>query len=380
MACACCATCTTTQAPNMRSKGYVSEKLYGVKARPRVAYGKKIPGSRYMLGGPYVVKGKRYYPKEDPDYDRKGVASWYGSAFQGRRTANGEVYDADHLSAAHPTLPLPSYVRVTNLENGSSLIVRINDRGPYHKGRIIDVSSKAADMLDLKHSGTASVRVQYVGRARLGGDDMPDLIASYIKKDDRFPAVNPEPRIATGVIMASKRWMGDYSPSDSQSLRSTQTNLAEHTPSASYQTAAKAAAAFQTFEQFVMLSETGNVTLERPPEHTPSLSRNVAIASLDQDVVFLPDGKVRNLLTPAVTYCLGKDGHDGVREMCEFQGLPLPGRDRNKHLTGVVSIRRRCSCQHGYRWRQQSALPGVRKGPSRDMPGTAVERQQSVGS
>ncbi|MEK1930719.1 MAG: RlpA-like double-psi beta-barrel domain-containing protein, partial [Pararhizobium sp.] len=113
MVCASCATCTTTQAPN-KNRSDISEKIYGVKASPRVAHGKNISkgGGRYMVGKPYVVKGKRYYPKEDPKYDKKGVASWYGSAFRGRLTANGEIYDPDHLSAAHPTLPLPSYVRV----------------------------------------------------------------------------------------------------------------------------------------------------------------------------------------------------------------------------------------------------------------------------
>ena len=231
-----------------------------------------------MVGKPYVVKGKRYYPKEDPNYDRKGVASWYGSAFRGRRTANGEIFDPDHLSAAHPTLPLPSYVRVTNLENGSSLIVRVNDRGPFHRGRIIDVSSKAADMLDLKPRGTGTVQVQYVGRARLGGHDMSYLMASYIKKSDRFPAVNPEPQIATGVLVASKQSKGDHLRSDGQSLWSTQTNFAGNTSTSSYQTATSAAAAFQTVEQFVTLPEIDHITFERPSEYNPSMSRNTKTA------------------------------------------------------------------------------------------------------
>jgi rare lipoprotein A (peptidoglycan hydrolase) len=87
-------------------------------------------------------------PKEDKRYAKVGLASWYGDAFHGRLTANGEVYDMTHLTAAHPTMPLPSYARVTNLKNGSSVIVRVNDRGPYHEGRIIDVSERAAQMLD----------------------------------------------------------------------------------------------------------------------------------------------------------------------------------------------------------------------------------------
>nr|WP_234804189.1 septal ring lytic transglycosylase RlpA family protein [Ensifer adhaerens] len=172
-----------------RMKAYSPATLHRVDASVRVASGKKASrrAGQYVVGKPYVVKGKRYYPKEEPSYDRSGVASWYGRVFQGRRTANGETYDAGRLSAAHPTLPLPSYVRVTNLENGSSLILRVNDRGPYHKGRTIDVSSKAADMLDLKRRGTASVRVQYVGRAALGGDDMAFLMSSLLRKDQGLP-------------------------------------------------------------------------------------------------------------------------------------------------------------------------------------------------
>jgi hypothetical protein len=108
-----------------------------------------------------------------------------------------------HLSAAHPTFPLPSYARVTNVETGSSVIVRVNDRGPYHEGRIIDLSNKTADMLDLQHSGTGKVRVQYVGRARMDGHDMPYLMASYVPKGSRIPGVNPEGQIATGVMVAS---------------------------------------------------------------------------------------------------------------------------------------------------------------------------------
>jgi len=206
--CATVAACGTTQAvPKKKSHGkeYFSESEYGVKASPRVATGNNIPkgGGRYIVGNPYEVKGRWYYPKEDFSYNKVGVASWYGSAFHGRLTANGEVYDQMHLSAAHPTFPLPSYARVTNLESGSSVIVRVNDRGPYHEGRIIDLSNKTADMLDLQHSGTGKVRVQYVGRARMDGHDMPYLMASYVPKGSRIPGVNPEGQIATGVMVAS---------------------------------------------------------------------------------------------------------------------------------------------------------------------------------
>ena len=202
------ASCGTTTAMNQsskRSKEYFPESKYGVKASPRVAYGAAIPkgGGRYMVGDPYQVAGKWYYPKEDFSYNKVGYASWYGSAFHGRKTANGEVYDEATISAAHPTFPLPSYARVTNLENGSSVIVRVNDRGPYDSNRLIDLSNKTAELLDVKRKGTAKVRVQYVGKARMDGHDMPYLMASYIPKGGRVPAFNPGNNIATGVMVAS---------------------------------------------------------------------------------------------------------------------------------------------------------------------------------
>jgi rare lipoprotein A len=196
---------TSEKVATKRSKEYFPESKYGVKASPRVAYGKNIPkgGGRYIVGKPYVVAGKRYFPKEDFNYDKVGTASWYGSAFHGRLTANGEVYDLQGLTAAHPTFPLPSYARVTNVENGSSIIVRVNDRGPYHGNRLIDLSGKTAEMLDLKHSGTGKVRVQYVGKARMDGHDTPFLMASYRPKGSRGPAFDPGGQIATGVMVAS---------------------------------------------------------------------------------------------------------------------------------------------------------------------------------
>lgn len=128
-------------------------------------------GGHYKIGKPYKIGERWYTPEEDPEYDQVGRASWYGPKFNGRRTANGETFDMAALSAAHPTLPLPSYARVTNLGNGRSIIVRLNDRGPYAHGRVIDVSAKTAEMLDFKHDGSADVRVQFVGLAPSEGDD-----------------------------------------------------------------------------------------------------------------------------------------------------------------------------------------------------------------
>ena len=119
----------------------------------------------YKIGVPYEEEGVWYYPKEQPDYDETGIASWYGGEFHGHRTANGEVFDANGLTAAHPTLPMPVNVRVTNLENGKSLVLRVNDRGPFKRGRIIDVSQRAAQLLGFYGKGTAKVRVTYLARA-----------------------------------------------------------------------------------------------------------------------------------------------------------------------------------------------------------------------
>ena len=154
---------------------------YGVSSSPRVvAFGEPVPkgGGTYRVGKPYTVAGRVYVPEEDANYQEEGLASWYGNDFHGRLTANGEVFDMASLTAAHPTLPMPSYARVTNLRNGKSLIVRVNDRGPYHGNRLIDVSNKAAELLEFKGNGVAKVRVEYVGRAPLEGSDDRQLLAT----------------------------------------------------------------------------------------------------------------------------------------------------------------------------------------------------------
>jgi rare lipoprotein A len=141
---------------------------------PRVIrVGDPVPkgGGVSKLGEPYVAGGRWYVPASDKSYDRIGLASWYGDFFHGRPTANGEIYDMNGLTAAHPTLPLPTYAAVTNLINNRTIVVRINDRGPYHDGRIIDLSHKAAQLLGFFGRGTAAVRVRYLSPAPLSGDD-----------------------------------------------------------------------------------------------------------------------------------------------------------------------------------------------------------------
>lgn len=121
---------------------------------------KAKPKGAFRLGEPYSVSGVLYTPAFDWDYDQTGKASWYGAPFHGRQTANGEIYDQNELTAAHQTLPLPSVIRVTNLENGRSLVLRVNDRGPFIRGRILDVSRKAAKLLKFHDQGTTKVRIE----------------------------------------------------------------------------------------------------------------------------------------------------------------------------------------------------------------------------
>src|ERR1700719_1732809 len=168
---------------NCASSGIASrvDPKYGVSSSPRVvALGDPVPkgGGTYRVGKPYTVAGRVYVPEEDVNYREEGMASWYGDDFHGRLTANGEIFDMASLSAAHPTLPMPCYVRVTNLSNGKSLIVRVNDRGPYHGNRVMDVSSRAAELLEFKNNGLARVRVEYVARAPLEGSDDRQLLAT----------------------------------------------------------------------------------------------------------------------------------------------------------------------------------------------------------
>ncbi|MBN9304375.1 MAG: hypothetical protein BGO82_18535 [Devosia sp. 67-54] len=157
-----------------------TSKEFGVAVSPRVTTAKYPPrgGGRVMPETPYVVRGKTYKPVDGPGYVETGEASWYGQDFHGRRTANGEIFGAYYLTAASPVLPIPSYARVTNLENGRSVLVRINDRGPYLQGRVADLSYEAASLLGYVDKGSAHVQIQYVGPAPLNGDDNRMLMAS----------------------------------------------------------------------------------------------------------------------------------------------------------------------------------------------------------
>jgi rare lipoprotein A len=178
---------------------------YGVAASPRVIEpGQPVPkgGGVYRVGRPYQVAGVTYTPEENRSYRNEGLASWYGDDFHGRLTANGEIYDMEAISAAHPTMPMPSYARVTNLKTRKSLIVRVNDRGPYHANREIDLSAKAADLLGFRGQGVARVRVEYVGAAPIQGSDDRQLIATL---REGSPAPAP-----TGTMVASNRFLPNF--------------------------------------------------------------------------------------------------------------------------------------------------------------------------
>lgn len=162
----------------------------------------KGQGGTYKVGNPYKIMGKWYYPAEDYSYSEVGMASWYGEDFHARKTANGENYDMNTLTAAHRTLPLPSIVRVTNLENGRSLVLRINDRGPYAKNRIIDVSKRSAQLLGFQTQGVAKVRVEILEKeskelkaALLGEKYTP---SATISRSSSSASSSNEPLRATG--------------------------------------------------------------------------------------------------------------------------------------------------------------------------------------
>jgi rare lipoprotein A len=175
VACLALANCANS---NLSSK---VDPKYGTSTSARmVEPGEPVPkgGGVYRVGKPYTIAGREYVPQEDVNYSAVGLASWYGDDFHGRYTANGEIFDMNSLSAAHPTLPLPSYVRVTNLANNRSIVVRVNDRGPYVGDRVIDLSVKTAKLLGFYGHGLAKVKVDYVGRAPLAGSDDSKLSAT----------------------------------------------------------------------------------------------------------------------------------------------------------------------------------------------------------
>ena len=165
----------------------------------KVATRSSIPLSKYKVGNPYQVNGVWYYPAVDYNYDQTGIASWYGPGFHGNQTANGEEYDRDALTAAHKTLPMPTLVRVTNLENGRQIQLRINDRGPFVNDRIIDLSRRSAQLLGMEQQGTAKVRVQIMAEE----SRQLALALGAGEEGQPKPAAAPAPKVTTESLVAS---------------------------------------------------------------------------------------------------------------------------------------------------------------------------------
>ena len=157
----------------------------------------KEQGGYYKVGKPYVIYGTRYYPEEDYSYSQTGMASWYGEAFHAKKTANGEDYDMDTLTVAHRTLPMPSVVKVTNLENGRSLVMRVNDRGPYAKSRIIDISKRGATLLGFKSQGVAKVRVEIL-------EDESKALKAAMLGDEYTPYANSSAVASNNTVESLK--------------------------------------------------------------------------------------------------------------------------------------------------------------------------------
>ena len=174
------------------------------------------PHPTYKVGSPYTVKGVTYYPHVDYAYDSVGMASWYGSEFQDRYTANGEVFDPGQLTAAHTTLPLPSIVEVTNLQTNRAICVRVNDRGPFARGRIIDLSHRAAELLGFAGHGSALVRVRVLKEPSLyaaaaaergvvsNGEEPLPQVATTVAPMPRFFVASPQYRIQAGPVMTEE--------------------------------------------------------------------------------------------------------------------------------------------------------------------------------
>lgn len=181
--------------------------LAAAGTREPVAARKVAPAAIAPFAGPpYQVAGRWYVPAHEPNYNEVGIASWYGPTFHGKASASGETFNENDLTAAHPTLPIPSLVRVTNMENGRAVVVRLNDRGPFVDDRIIDLSKGAAAALDMKGKGTAKVRVEYVGPAPANGGGATIVAAQPQRVDVALRA--PSPIVAKPV--AAKPVSGFY--------------------------------------------------------------------------------------------------------------------------------------------------------------------------
>jgi rare lipoprotein A len=242
-----------------------------------VADGEPVPkgGGSYRVGKPYNINGRTYVPNENPSYRAEGIASWYGPDFHGRLTANGELYDMHAISAAHTTMPLPSYARVTNLDNGRSIVVRVNDRGPYVRNRIIDLSIGTAKALDFYGQGLARVRVEFVGRAPLEGSDDALLLAT-LREGSPAPAPS-KVMIASAKPFLPKVGNGKDAPLPSERALSlgTSTRSLEQT-SASQKSAGEVTSSNRSQMRSRSASADPRLELSPPSAPAPAVPRNEA--------------------------------------------------------------------------------------------------------
>ncbi len=186
-------------------------------------------GVKRKVGNPYKIAGVWYHPKEDPTYDQTGYASWYGKDFHGKATANGEVYNMNSLTAAHKTLPMPSYVKVTNLGNNRSIVLRVNDRGPFVAGRLIDVSRRGAQLLGFQKQGVTRVRIQ---ASDSNGKVVRSTRARSRQVATRAPApIAPKENTATPNTAGKETHyvqVGSYSSQDNATLQANKLRRSGH--------------------------------------------------------------------------------------------------------------------------------------------------------
>lgn len=213
-------------------------------------------GGRYHVGKPYQVAGVWFTPKEQPNYDRKGTASWYGEDFNRRKTSNGEWFDMNRLTAAHATLPLPSYVKVTNLDNGREVVVRVNDRGPFVDTRVIDLSKRTAEVLEFKNKGKTQVRVQYIGPAPLNDKGGKHLVAMNTELERGTPMRK--------MIAAADRRKGKSAPTNdvmvAEAPPARKAEPVAKTETIAYEQPAEAVAFEQPVETVAPAAPTGEVS------------------------------------------------------------------------------------------------------------------------
>ena len=194
--------------------------LYKKHQKDNKATTDAVAAPRYKVGNPYKVAGVWYYPKRNLTYDETGIGSWYGDKFAGKLTANGEIFDPTFATAAHKTLPMPSVVRVTNLDNGKSLVVRVNDRGPFVAGRIIDLSREAARLIGYKENGIARVRVQLLAEQSLRLEKLarnghfPSVTGDTV---DKMPEIKAVAKPAVNLTATSNTGRSNYSSDNGQS-------------------------------------------------------------------------------------------------------------------------------------------------------------------